>query len=192
MNEPCGHDFPRRDDICVGCHQPLPGTLTEAALRVARALDTRRDSADYCLFCCLSSRGTVPHYPDCPWLALRDALAAMGVELTPLDQDMLPTDTGHFLGVDQDGEFTDGPVEHVPWQSYVRDELEERGWGEAMMAKKTQLSIIEVDGILMRGEWAPHYAVALEKAFGVHAQTWRNLFLADLRWEAERGAASDD
>ena len=83
MTEPCDHDFPRRGDFCLGCDQPLPGTLAKAALRVANGECLAGSWQTYCFFCGKEGgpQSQVKHYPACPWVELRDALVALGVKL---------------------------------------------------------------------------------------------------------------
>ena len=88
MTEPCDHNYPRHGDLCVGCHQPMPGTLTEAALMVARLEPLFYDGewGSTCAYCYTPAMvengvGVVTHEANCEWANLRDALTALGVEL---------------------------------------------------------------------------------------------------------------
>ena len=100
MTESCAHRNPPRDvlkglatlpqsaDFCLDCHQPLPGTLAEAALRVVQASPLFDDDCwgSMCVYCAQAAViengvGIVKHEMYCEWLNLRDALVGLGVTL---------------------------------------------------------------------------------------------------------------
>jgi plasmid maintenance system antidote protein VapI len=86
------------------------------------------------------------------------------------------------------------PAETFPAHEFMADEMSARGWSDADMAARCDLSEQEVERIRTRGTWAAPYDRELPeiaKAFGeVSAQSWVNLFdaamLGALRDAAEK------
>ena len=77
------------------------------------------------------------------------------------------------------------PVEPFPPREFIQDELEARGWTYSDLARRSGLSREDATAIA-EGEISvtPEIAAALEKAFGISAQTWMNLQASYDRWIA--------
>ncbi len=77
-------------------------------------------------------------------------------------------------------------------ESYVREEMDERDWSLKDLARHSGLSVERLGQFLHLGMWGDDIAPALEMAFGVDAQTWTNLWLADVGRELERQAQATE
>ena len=77
-------------------------------------------------------------------------------------------------------------------ESYVREEMDERDWSLKDLARHSGLSVERLGQFLHLGMWGDDIAPALEMAFGVDAQTWANLWLADVGRELNRQAQATE